>query len=170
MPDDPRSQATTRDAVTRHGLSDGDGDARPLAPATKVLLLRNVPLLAGLEAEQLLAVAEIADTVRFHEGDWVFSDGEVGDRLFIIASGSAEVLKDGRLLARLSDRDCFGEMALLDGGSRSASVQAADVLTCLAITRDDFGDLLEVSPSVAKSVMSVLTARLRGARTTAGDS
>jgi len=135
-----------------------------LSPASKVLLLRNVPLLHGLEAEQLLAIGEIADTVTFEADAVVFRQGDVGDRLYLIASGEAAVyLETGRELAVLSERDCFGEMALLDGGHRSASVRARGSLTCLTINRDDFGDLLEVSPSLAKSVMRVLIRRLRTA-------
>ncbi len=134
-----------------------------LSPASKVLLLRGVPLLQGLAAEQLLAVGEISEQTAFDVGDLVFGEGDVGDQLYLITSGEAEVFNQSRRLAVLRERDCFGEMALLDGGNRSASVRALTSLSCLAIGRDDFGDLLEVSPSLAKSVMRVLIQRLRTA-------
>ena len=137
-------------------------DGGELSPAAKVLLLRNVPLLEGLEAEQLLAIGELCESVSFEDGALVFSAGDLGDRLYIIARGEARVnLENGNVLATLGPQECFGEMALLDGGQRSASVSAVGPLRCLAIGRDDFGDLLEVSPSLAKSVMRVLIRRLR---------
>ena len=76
-------------------------------------------------------------------------------------SGSVAVLRHEERLALLGANECFGEMAMLDQTVRSATIRAEAPLNLLAIAREDFLDLLDLYPALAKSVISVLIGRLR---------
>ena len=139
-------------------------------PMEMVFLLKEVPLFAGLSGEQLLPVTDIVKPVFMELGDVVFHQGDVGDRVFLILNGEVEVLHDGERVAVLGDKECFGEMALLDQGQRSASIRCLQDSEFWAITRQDFQDLLDLHPALAKGVIRVLTSRLRDATELYGDS
>jgi CRP-like cAMP-binding protein len=128
-----------------------------------VFHLRGVPLFRDLGADELLPVAEFATEVTFAAGDTVFEEGQDGDRLYIIAKGSVEVLKSGARIAELGAGECFGEMALLDKTPRSATVRALEPTTLVATAREDFVDLLDLYPALARAVAGVLAGRLREA-------
>ena len=84
--------------------------------------------------------------------------------MYIISSGSVEVVKAGQRLAQLGVGDCFGEMALLDRETRSATIRSsADDTRLVAIAREDFYDLLELYPSVSRAIAKTLVERLRRA-------
>lgn len=130
-------------------------------PMDMVFLLKGVPLFAGLSGEQLLPVADIAHLVTFERGDVVFEQGHPGLHVYLILAGSVEVIHDGDQVATLGEKQCFGEMALLDQGERSASIRVLTDVELLAISRDDFQDLLDLHPALAKGIISTLTQRLR---------
>lgn len=130
-------------------------------PMDMVFLLKGVPLFAGLSGEQLLPVADIAHRVTFEKGDVVFEQGHPGLHVYLILDGSVEVIHDGDQVATLGEKQCFGEMALLDQGERSASIRCLDDVELLAISRDDFQDLLDLHPALAKGIIRTLTQRLR---------
>lgn len=127
----------------------------------KVVLLHNIPLFEGIETDHLVAVAEICERRTFSAGHVVFHEGDQGHHLYLIVHGAAEVLTENVRVAELGAGETFGELALLDGSARSATVRAVTELECLVLARDDFGDLLDVSPSLAKAIVRVLTQRLR---------
>jgi len=132
-------------------------------PMDMVFLLKSVPLFAGLSGEQLLPLADIVQRVSFERGDVVFEQGQPGSHVYLILRGGVEVIHDGERVANLGVKECFGEMALLDQGARSASIRCLDDAELWAISRDDFQDLLDLHPALAKGVITVLTARLRDA-------
>ena len=127
----------------------------------RLVLLGKIPLIEGLPTEQLLAVSEIADEDRFEADETIFEKGSRGHHLYLLVKGRVRVLSGDVELAVLDEGECFGELALLDHSTRSASVKAIDPVICLKIARSDFEDLLDVSPDLARTVMSVISHRLR---------
>ncbi len=127
----------------------------------KVFLLRTVPLFAGLDAQQLAPVTEILQQVDVEEYDVVFEEGQEGHALYIIADGEVDILKDGRRIASLTAPDCFGEMAVLDHATRSATVQARTDVALYKISREDFQDLVELYPALSRGIIKVLAQRVR---------
>ncbi len=138
-------------------------------PMDMVFLLKAVPLLSDLSGEQLLPVADILQTVHVEAGDLVFAEGQPGNHLYVILEGEVDVLRGTEQVARLGIKECFGEMALLDQSPRSASVRARVDCELLAIARDDFQDLLDMHPALARGVIRVMTQRLRVATEHAAD-
>ncbi|MBI5610473.1 MAG: cyclic nucleotide-binding domain-containing protein [Deltaproteobacteria bacterium] len=133
-------------------------------PMDLVFLLKGVPLLSDLSGEQLLPVAEIVQHVHVEGGDLVFAEGQPGNHLYVILEGNIEIMKGQEHLATLGTKECFGEMALLDQAPRMASARAQTDADLLAISRDDFQDLLDMHPALARGIIRVLTQRLRGAQ------
>jgi len=132
-----------------------------LTTVEKVLFLKSIDLFRALPAEELAQIAEIADEQEFVSGDPIFAEGEQGDALYLVVEGQVRVHKDDKQLAVLSVRDVVGEMAVLDGESRSASVTVLSDATLLKIGRDDFRDILTERPEIAMGVIKVLSHRLR---------
>ena len=130
-------------------------------PMDMVFLLKAVPLLSDLSGEQLLPLTDILQPVHIEAGDLVFTEGQPGNHLYVILEGEVDVLRGAEPVARLGIKECFGEMALLDQSPRSASVKARNDCELLAISRDDFQDLLDMHPALARGVIRVLTQRLR---------
>jgi len=130
----------------------------------KVFLLKGIPLFSKMSAEQLLPVAEIVREEEYGAGEIVFDEGDPGDVLYLVTSGSVEVVRDQKRLALLGSSECFGDMAMLDQEVRSATIRVVDPVNLLAIAREDFLDLLDLYPALAKSVIAVLIGRLRVAR------
>ncbi|MBI4027280.1 MAG: cyclic nucleotide-binding domain-containing protein [Verrucomicrobia bacterium] len=101
---------------------------------------------------------------RFQAGEFVFRQGDSGNRIYIVNSGEVEVLRNdpGKgevLLARLGKGAYFGEMALLTDAPRNASVRAATDATALTISCDDFHSLFSSIPAFQQSIMTVMNQR-----------
>ena len=127
----------------------------------RLVILGKIPLFEEISTEQLLAVAETAEDVSFRSGEEIFRKGEIGQHLFVLVTGEVKVLSGDLHLATLGPGECFGELALLDNSTRTATIRAQGPVTCLKLARTDFEDLLDVSPDLARTVMSVLSLRLR---------
>jgi CRP-like cAMP-binding protein len=126
-------------------------------------MLKNVPLFRGLSQRQIEQVARLADEVEVPAGKRLASAGEVGHELFVIVDGEARVrTKDGRTI-RLSPGEFFGEMSLIDGGPRSATVDAATPMKLLVVGHREFWELLADAPPLAGKIMRALSQRLRNA-------
>lgn len=134
-----------------------------LTTVEKVLFLKSIGIFSGLPGEDLAPIARIAEEVDFHAGEEVFREGDPGDSLYLVVHGKARVHRGRREIALLGEKECFGEMALLDGEARSASVAAAEDLQTLRISRDDFFDILGDRVEIAQGIFKVLTGRLRTA-------
>jgi CRP-like cAMP-binding protein len=122
--------------------------------------LRRVPLFEELDSAELQTIAASMHEANVRAGATVTAEGGPGDGFFVIASGEAEVTVDGRPRATLAAGDHFGEIALLVGSSRTATVTATTDLRCYALTPSDFRTLVEASPSIAWKVMQSMAARL----------
>ena len=122
--------------------------------------LRRVPLFEELDSAELQSLADLMHEANVPAGAVVTAEGGPGDGFFVIDTGDAEVTTDGRQLATLTAGDYFGEIALMLGSSRTATVTASTDLRCYALTPWDFRTLVEGSPSIAWKVMQSMAARL----------
>ncbi|MBI3926467.1 MAG: Crp/Fnr family transcriptional regulator [Armatimonadetes bacterium] len=130
--------------------------------------LRHVPLLAVLEDSQREQLARRAVPRTFEEGEQIFLQGNPGDALYFITEGSVRISiesESGRevTLAIRREGSFFGEMALIDGKTRSASAYAHSRCKCLVLLRDDFQEFVERTPRAALSLLVFLSMRLREA-------
>ncbi len=135
---------------------------RPLGKQGTDLLAR-VPLFAGLSRRHLRALADRADQVEFRPGEVIVAEGMRGGAFFVIVEGEARVTRGKRTLSTLRPGDFFGELALLDGGERTASVVAAKPMLSIRIFKRAFDRLIAEEPAVAARMLSVLAGRLRRA-------
>jgi CRP-like cAMP-binding protein len=134
-----------------------------LNPVTRLPALRPVPIFRGLTKASLLAVARKAKEVSYPAGSTLVRQGDAGDALCVIVKGSVEVTRDGHVVAVMSAGDFFGEISLIDGEPRSATVAATEDVTLLEVSSDDFRALL-ADPYVAHAVIRSLAARFRQAQ------
>ncbi len=123
-------------------------------------MLRPVSLFRGLSKEHLFEVARNATETSYPAGATVVRQGDPGDSLCVVTSGSLEVFRDDRLVANLGPGDYFGEVSLIDGEPRSATVVAVDDVVVLSLSSADFDALLNV-PYVARAVMKNLATLIR---------
>jgi|WetSurMetagenome_2_1015567.scaffolds.fasta_scaffold435700_1 CRP/FNR family transcriptional regulator, cyclic AMP receptor protein len=134
----------------------------------KLELLRKVPLLADLPEAQLGDLASYLKEKHFRRGEYIIYEGDEGNELFIIIEGLVKITKlneDGRekILATLGEGEFFGELALVDGAPRSATVQAKSACIMYSLARNEFLNLLRQAPEVCLSIITVLARRLREA-------
>ena len=123
-------------------------------------VLRALPLFANLSARHLRQVARLAQFAEFNPGDFIVQVGEPGQAFFLILSGRAKVL--GRRAARsLEAGDFFGEMSLIDGEPRSATVMATPEVHTMKLARAPFLRMLQQEPRLAMSILEALAARVR---------
>jgi CRP-like cAMP-binding protein len=99
----------------------------------------------------------------FAKGETVIMEGSGGAAFFLIESGQATVTKKGVCVATLGPGNCFGELALIDGGPRSATVTAATDLVCYGLTFWEFRPLIERNGSIAWKLLQALAKQLRDA-------
>ena len=134
-----------------------------IGKAARVEMLRKVPLFAPMAKKQLAEIGAAADEFVVDDGSVVMREGDPGDTCLVVAAGSMDVHRRGRRLATIGPGDVVGEMSLLDGGPRTATVTAAGRCVLLALDRPTFAMMLQRSPSVAVSMLEVLSTRLRRA-------
>ena len=128
--------------------------------------LAQVPLFSQLSRKDLKRLAKGTVTRQFSKGHIIVKEGDQALSFFLIRSGRAEVVKGAegpnpQVLSTLGPGDFFGEMALLDGYLRSASVRALEDTECLVLSRWDFLAELRSSPYIAVQMLPVLSRRLR---------
>jgi CRP-like cAMP-binding protein len=134
----------------------------------KIERLEEVALLEACTRKQLRAVARIAEVVEVPDGTVLARTGTPGEEFFLILDGHARVEVSARKRARLGPGDYFGEMSLLDGGPRSATVVAETPLRLLVIKRRNFATLLREAPELTQSILATLSRRLRQAEEAVG--
>ncbi len=133
-----------------------------------VELLAQVPLLSGLDPSELERIAQVAIPRSFPKGARVFHEGDESDACYVIRSGELRVTRehsDGRAiaLATLGPGELVGELAMLDGGIRSASLEALSDVELLALSATDMRGLLERNAQMTAKLVVALTRRLRDA-------
>ena len=133
-----------------------------------LVVLRNVPLFSGLDETELERLSRVATRRRARRGDQVVRAGESADALLILLTGRAKVTnfdEEGReiILAWLGPGEFFGEMGLIDGSPRSASVVAVENCELLSIGKNEFQRCMQDNFQVVLKLMQILVRRLREA-------
>jgi CRP-like cAMP-binding protein len=146
--------------------SAGAGNDSPASPARAigrdaVPMLAEIPLFAGLSKRHLGRIADVASTKRYAPGTTIALVGKPADAFFVILDGSVRVATPGDRRIELGAGDFFGEMALIDGEPRSATVTAGSDVFVLTIARAKFLKLLHAEPKIMLAIMATLTRRLR---------
>lgn len=142
------------------------GRPRPEQQATRTRrqtakILGSVPLFRGYAARHLHELAKETDELVFAPGEHVVEEGRLGETLFVVLSGSAKVVRGGRVVGRVVPGDFFGELSAIDGGPRSASVIATTSLRVLRLFRRTLIRQLEREPALAVRLLDGMAARLR---------
>ena len=122
--------------------------------------LERTPLFAGLDREHLESVLRVGRRMSFDSGQSIVERGDPGDAMYIMLSGVAEVDVGGRY-HRLQRGDFFGEMAVLAGKPREATVKAVEPLEALRIPGEEFQTFLSSNPQIAGGMLKSLVERLR---------
>jgi len=128
-----------------------------------VTRLGKVPLFSGCSQRDLQTIARVVKDIDHDEGTVIAREGEPGIGLFVIADGTAEVTIGGAKKASLGPGDFFGEIALLDGGPRTATVTATSDVKLLGLTEWVFRGLMEEHPTIAVKTLQAMAGRLRNA-------
>ena len=129
-----------------------------------VELLQRVPLFAELEPSELERLSGSFKERTFAAGEAVATEGEGGAGFFVIESGEAVVKVHGDERGRLGPGDYFGDVALIDRGDRTASIEATSELQCYGLTFWDFRPLVESDARIAWPLLQAMTKRLREAQ------
>ncbi len=125
--------------------------------------LGGVPIFEGCSKKDLQTIARQVREISHDAGYVIATEGDPGAGLFVIADGEADVTIGGKKVNHLEAGDFFGEMALLDGGPRTATVTATTPITLYALTEWVFRGLLAEHPSIAMRTLETMASRLRGA-------
>lgn len=125
--------------------------------------LAAVSIFSGLSRRQLSKLADKAKQTQHQPGHEIAAEGEGALSFHLILSGEAEVTVHGRAVRRLQPGDYFGEISMIDGRPRSASVTATSPLSTLAVPHFVFQQLVEDEPECALNLLKLLCARLREA-------
>jgi CRP/FNR family transcriptional regulator, cyclic AMP receptor protein len=126
----------------------------------KVALIEQVPLFTHCTRKELGEIAALADELDLKEGTTLTTEGKSGREFFAIVEGEADVVMNGKWVATLSQGDFFGEIALLTGRPRTATVQATSPIRVLVITARGFSSLLDKSPEIQRKILLALAERL----------
>lgn len=129
--------------------------------STNADILRSVPLFQGMTNHSIDTIAGLADETTFSVGDELVREGEPGDSFLVLVDGAAEVRQGGRTLRTLGPGEFLGEIALIDGGPRTATVVATDEIRALRVDRAGFSKLMNEFPVIRLDLVTALTHRLR---------
>ena len=129
----------------------------------KIDLLRNVPLFRSLSQSHLNAIAKYTDALQARQGKVLTKQGQQGLEAFVIVDGRARVQVGGKAIAELGAGDFVGELSLIDGRPRTATVIAQTPMTLLVVRRRDFRSLRDTVPGLQEKLVLTLCERLRQA-------
>lgn len=132
-----------------------------MARDEKLDLLHRIPLFSGFDRRRLERLGMLADEVDVPAGKVLMRQGDSGSDMMVLVRGSVSVARDGARINTLGPGDFFGEIALVDGGPRTATVSAEEPSTLLVITHRDFHSMMDEFPEVAGQVMNALANRVR---------
>lgn len=130
-----------------------------MARASVDKTLAKIPLFKECTKKELQAVSRLVTPINVKAGKVLTKEGDAGREFMIIASGTASVRRKGRKIAALGPGDFFGELALLAGVPRTATVIAESDMVVEALNRAEFATLLDESPSIARKVLSAVARR-----------
>ena len=147
---------------THRPTADGRRRVAKLRIAEERRLLAEVPLFAELSSRQLRRLADLASTASFEEGHEIVREGASGSVFYVIAEGSAKVSRrNGRTIAKLGPGEFFGELSILTGTPRMASVTAMSPTVCVTLSARSLRTALAEEPKLALRVLENVAARLK---------
>jgi CRP-like cAMP-binding protein/ATP/ADP translocase/HEAT repeat protein len=127
----------------------------------RVRLLQNVSLFQGLNSRDISAIALQLRKVSLEQGATIIQEGDFGDSLFIIHRGKANVSVNGQVVNSLGAGECFGEMAILTQGQRTATISAIEDIQLWELDSKAFYEMIFDRTSIALEMMKLLSRRLR---------
>src|ERR671919_3031660 len=127
--------------------------------------IRSIPIFSGLSREDVAKVMGKMEETSFGAGATIFSQGDQGDAFYLIQSGAVQVVVESgagnsEIVAILGSQDWFGEMALLSGEPRSATIQTVKETICWRLRREDWDELIEKHPTWLLQFCARLSKRL----------
>src|SRR5579863_3361881 len=133
-----------------------------MRPDGKVDVLRSVGLFSACTKRELAEVGGLCTLVFAEKGFVLTTQGAPGRECFVVVDGEASVSIGGRPVATVGAGECIGEMALLDGGRRTATVTALTEMNLCALAGPEFRTLLDIRPDITRKVLMSVARRLRG--------
>jgi len=124
-------------------------------------VIKNVPLFAGLDRRELEQIAASMRERKFAAGDTVTEEGAGGAGFFVVESGAAEVSVEGEPRGSIKAGDYFGEIALLTGSDRTATITATTDMVCWGMTPWDFRPLVETNSTIAWKLLTAMADKLK---------
>ncbi|HEX9268732.1 MAG TPA: cyclic nucleotide-binding domain-containing protein [Candidatus Limnocylindria bacterium] len=125
--------------------------------------LKHVPLFSHLSDKQLRFIATQVEELDFPAGRVLCREGHPGGDFFVMLSGAADVTRGERHINTMREGDFFGEIALVDGGERTATVTTTSPSRCLVLGPSQFRNVVHQDGDLAYSIMRALCSRLRAA-------
>ncbi|HTJ44825.1 MAG TPA: cyclic nucleotide-binding domain-containing protein [Kofleriaceae bacterium] len=153
--------------VIRVGDDDGEGDQphKAVEVSLKLEVLKGMQMFRYLSYKELVRVMNITETADLEADQVVFREGDPGDAMYVVMSGTVKLSKSGVTVAELGKGQHFGEMSLVDRSVRSLTATAAETARVAVVKRKDFYDIIKKEPQLAVkllwSFVQVLGARLR---------
>ena len=129
----------------------------------KIELLKKVPMFSNLNQRHLKEIGKHADQVRVEAGRVLAQQEKKGWEFIFIVNGKARVEKNGKVIRQLSEGDFFGEISLIDGEPRTATVISDADMTLLVVNKTSFDHLLDTVPGLQKKILIALCQYLRSA-------
>ena len=137
-----------------------------IATENMIAFLLTTPMFDDLEPKEIMEIIHIVETIKFEPGDIIFSEGDAGDGWYALYSGEVEVLKKSnggdKNIKALEPGSCFGEMAVLDGLPRSATIRAKKDTVLLRVPQDKFMELIDEDHLIAYKLIKHMAILLAG--------
>jgi CRP/FNR family cyclic AMP-dependent transcriptional regulator len=127
----------------------------------KLELIRHVPLFERCGRRDLEQIGQLADEVDVPAGTVLIREGATGHEFFVVIEGALRIEQNGKLISRLGPGNFVGEIALVDGGPRTATVIADEPSRLLVLAHREFHSLLEQNPGIQLQVLQALARRVR---------
>jgi CRP-like cAMP-binding protein len=132
-----------------------------VAKAKPDVLLATVPIFEGLSKKQLKVIAKSSEVVDYMAGHSIVKEGDLGDSFFVVLHGQAKVTTGGKTINRLMPGDHFGEISLLDGDPRTATVTSETPMKMMMLERKDFIKAVSNDPEMSLAMMRTLARMIR---------
>ncbi|MBC7822395.1 MAG: cyclic nucleotide-binding domain-containing protein [Candidatus Parcubacteria bacterium] len=127
----------------------------------RLLLVRGVPIFQELRDDFLVRLASIMDEHSFNSKEVIFTQGQEGRSLYVVAAGQVRVHIGDQDLVLLKKGEFFGEMSLFDAEPRSATVTALEACDCLVLTQQQLYEAIDETPEIALNIIRILSRRIR---------
>ncbi|MCK5716551.1 MAG: cyclic nucleotide-binding domain-containing protein [Thiomargarita sp.] len=130
-------------------------------PLEKIIVLSKSVLFSMLKTDIILKISKLAHEETHADKDILFSEGDIGDKLFLIVSGKIDILKATKCVGSRKENDFMGELSIFDAKTRTASARCVGACTFLVIGYDDMERLIRKYPDISMAFLKVLIGRMR---------